>query len=386
MLLGSAGLVQGVPLTAQVVFGGAGDQQGTGVAISAGNVFYSQNNSNDGVVGRYNGALTAQSWSTPLGGSFGDIWGVAVSNSVYTTGSSRPPVLTVDTVGGAENKMVVGSIGTGGGAFSWRTQTPAAPGFFAYGGTENARDIAISNSAGVDSIYAVGVGEAWNVYSHYGMTLAKLNEAGGVVTTATYGGGGIFTAGAGVTTLGGNVFAVGNRGPSALIRAYSGSLGSLWGEETVTGAYNNVTSFNGDIYAVGVNGANGIVSRYNATTGLRLWTQTYAGDMLNGIVGVNGSLYAAGRKGSDAVLLSLDATTGAVQNSQTFGGAGTDVFNDITVNSMDGSLYAIGTTDSASLGANGKDVWITQFVPEPTSAVLLGFGALLLAAQRRRNT
>ena len=389
MLLGSAGLAEAVPLAAQVVFGGAGNQQGTGVTINAGNVYYSQTNAatNDGALGRYNGALTAQSWSQALGGSFGDLNGVAVSNSVYVAGSSRPPLLTVDTVGGAENKTVTASIGTGGGAFNWRTQTPAAPGFFAYGGSEFGQGIAISTSAGVDTIYTVGVGEAWNVYSQYGLTLAKLNEAGGVVATATYGGGGIFTEGRGITTLGGNVFTVGTRGSTALVRAYNSSLASLWGEETVTGYYNNVAAFNGDIYAVGVSGANGILSRYNAITGARLWTQTYVGDLLNGIVGVNGVLYAVGSSGTDALLLSVDPVTGAVQNTQTFGGAGTDVFNDIALNTANATLYAIGATDSASLGANGNDVWIAEFttVPEPTSAGLLGLGTLLLAARRRRS-
>ncbi len=390
MLLGSAGLVQAVPLTSQVVFGGAGDQQGTGVAVSAGNVYYSGINgaTSDGISGRYNGSLTTQSWSLSLGGSPGDFQGVAVSNSVYTAGSSRNGSLVADGVGGFENKSVVASVGLGGGAYNWRTQTPGfGTPFLPYSGTEGSTGIAISTSAGVDSIYTVGFAQANGGASGYNMTLSKLNQAGSTVATAVFNTG-IGTFGNGITTLGGNVFAVGNTASSvnAVIRAYNGNLGFLWTDTSLAGSYNSVTAYNGDIYAVGVSGTNGIVSRYNATTGARLWTQSYAGDVLNGVVGYGGVLYAAGSTGSDALLLGLDAATGAVQTTQTFGGTGTDVFNDITLNSADGSFYAIGATDSASLGANGKDVWIAQFVPEPASAALLGFGALLFAAQRRRNT
>ena len=131
MLLGSVSLAHAVPLVAQVVFGGAGSQQGTGVAVSGGNVYFSQINdaTNDGALGRYNGALTTQNWSQALGGSPGDLQGVAVSNSVYAAGSSRNPSLTSDSVGGFENKSVAARVGLGGGAYNWRTQTPAAAPF-----------------------------------------------------------------------------------------------------------------------------------------------------------------------------------------------------------------------------------------------------------------
>ena len=391
LLLSSASLVEAVPLAAQVVFGGAGTQQGTGVAISAGNVFFSSNNTaiNDGVVGRYNGALTALNWSQPLGFSTGNFQGVAVSNSVYVAGSSSNPALVADGVGGFEAKSIAASVGLGGGAYNWRTQTPAGAPFLPYSGSEGSFGIAVANSGGVDSIYTTGFAQANGGASGYTMTLAKLNQAGGTVATTTFNTG-IGTFGNAITTLGGNVFVAGltSNSVNAVLRAYDGNLGFLWMDAGLAGNYKDVTAYNGDIYAVGVSGANGIVSRYNAITGARLWTQTYVGDVLNGIVGDNGVLYAVGSSGTDAVLLSLDAATGTLQNTQTFGGAGTDVFNDIALNTANDTLYAIGATDSASLGANGNDIWIAEFTtptPEPTSAALLGLGALLLAARSRRN-
>ena len=392
MMLCSTGIVRAVPLTSQVVFGGAGTQQGTGVAVSGGNVYFSGVNTaaSDGMLGRYNSALTTPSWSQLMGGSpSGDLRGVAVSNIVYSAGSSRNSPLVADGVGGFENKSVAVGVGLGGGAYTFRTQTPAGAPFLPYSGTEASYGIAVANSGGVDSIYTAGFAQADGSGTGYNMTVAKLNQAGNTVATATFNTG-QGTFGFGVTTLGGNVFVAGSAGASAnaVIRAYNGNLGFLWMDTAVVGNYSDVTAYNGAIYAVGGLGTTGFVSRFDPVSGVRLWTQSYAGDSLNGIVGANGSLYAVGSSGSDAVLLTLDAATGAQQNAQTFGGAGTDVFNDVAVDSVSGALYAIGTTDSASLGANGSDVWIAGFAtptPEPTSAALLGLGTLLLAARRRRS-
>jgi hypothetical protein len=391
------GRADAVPLTSQVVFGGSGNQQGLGIAVSGGNVYFSGVSGTyptyDGLLGRYNGALTTQSWSQPLGGNQANLTSVAVGNKVYAAGYSRPPGLTIDTRGGWEHKSLTASVGTGGGAYDWRTQTPAAPGFFNYGGTEMSEGIAVSNSGGADSIYTVGWGEAWQDGWNYALTIAKLNEAGNVVATNTYGSSGKSANGYGLTTMGGNVYVVGSMADSstsnALIAAYDADLTSLlWERETLTGQFNRITAYNGDLYAFGSNGSNGIVARYNSA-GTLLWSQTYAGDILKGGVGVNGTLYAVGGAGSDAVVLSLDPTNGNMLNSQTFGGLGTDVFNEIALNVVDGSLYAIGWTDSIDLGATGQDIWIASFttqepVPEPATMLLLGSGLAGLAGFRRR--
>jgi hypothetical protein len=311
--------------------------------------------------------------------------GVAVSNSVYAAGGSLAP-LTRDIVGGAEQKCVTVSVGTGGGAYNWITQTPAPPGFFPYGGSEQSNAIVVSSLSGVDSVYTVGQGEAFTTYGYpnSGLTLAMVNQAGSVVATTTFGGNNMNAGGFGITTMGGNIYVVGMHGPNALIRAYNGSLtSSLWGDETLAGRYNGITAYNGDLYAVGNNGSDGIVACYSSA-GTCLWSQTYAGDVLNGVVGDDGTLYAVGSAGSNAILLGLDLTNGNVLNSDTVGGSGTNVFNGIALNSADGSLYAIGTTDSASLGATGQDIWIASFaIPEPATLLLLGLGGLAVMRKRR---
>jgi hypothetical protein len=298
--------------------------------------------------------------------------------------------LTIDTVGGAEVKGVTAATGLSGGTYAYRTQTPAAPGFFPYGGGEILNAVAVDHSTGSDTLFVTGVGEEFSGLG--GLTLAKVNgNSGAVLAKTTFGPGGFGDQwwGAGAVMNGSSVVVAGyhyirsTAHFEAMIRGYDPNLGLLWSDNAITGDYHDVTTLGGMTYAAGQNGANGLAAAYDVS-GHRLWSQNYAGMQLNGIVGLGGRLYAAGSSGGHGLILMIDPLTGNALGQTTVLGAGTDSLNDIAGNAADGTLYAVGTTQTLNSSVNGSDIWIVGLraaaaVPEPDVPILLSLGMMLLA-------
>ena len=122
-----------------------------------------------------------------------------------------------------------------------------------------------------------------------------------------------------------------------------------------------------------------------------LWSRNYSGISLNGIVSNGGRLFATGSEGGQGLVLELDRNNGNVLSSVELGGSGKDSLNKIAVSESDGSLYAIGTTDSIEFGATGNDIWIVhlaaqQAIPEPNTIALLALGSLFLLVGARSQT
>jgi hypothetical protein len=384
------------PVTiSQVILGLQGDQEGKSIATHLGKIYFAggaTQNTGDGLIGAYNSTLSQLDWSQALGGAHGTATGIAVSDRVYVSGYSRPPLLTIDTVGGAEIKGVTAATSLSGGTYAYRTQTPAAPGFFSYGGGEVLNAIAVDHSTGSDTLFVTGIGEEFSGLG--GLTVAKVNgSSGAVLAKTTFGPGGFGDQwwGAGAVMNGSSVVVAGyhyigsTAHYEAMIRGYDQNLGLLWSDNAITGDYHDVTTAGGITYAAGQNGTNGLAAAYDAA-GHRLWSQNYAGMQLNGIVGLGGNLYAAGNSGGHGLILMIDPLTGNALGQTTVFGAGTDNFTDIAANAVDGTLYAIGTTQKLNPGVNDSDIWIvglrTAAVPEPEVPILLSLGMMLLAFKR----
>jgi hypothetical protein len=400
VLLAAPGNARALSLDAQVIFGGAGDQVGYGIAYSGGTVFFAGQDAavgstGDGRYGSYNPGLTTQNFNQTLGGNYGEARGIAVGGAaIYVGGSSRPPALTVDNVGGWENKPVVQRTPATGGTPTWTRQVatpPSSDRVFTYSGTEWANDITFANIGGSDPIFVTGGGEDWGVSGHYAGYLSKLDTSGSIQWTVHYGPG-VFTTGHGLVELGGNVYVVGDRSGSSWLGGYDGTTGAdLFAEKTGYGGgvFYDVTAFGGDLFVAGVSGGDGRLLRLD-TNGNVMWDMTYSqADILRGLVGFGGRIYAVGEIGDDAVVIEADAATGSFLSSTLYGGGlDSSAFNNVALDSANGRLYAAGWYSGS--GSSGKDILIasyaTQAVPEPGSLFLLGTGLMGLALLRLRRS
>lgn len=355
----------GLSLVASTTFGGAGDQFGNGITAAGGAVHWAARDAaaNDGRHGSHNLALSAQNFSQALGGNFAELTGVAVIGaSAFAAGGSRPPGLTVDNVGGWENKPIALRAPAGGGTRDWLAQM-TGPGFsdrvFGYSGTEWSS--AIVPAAGGGALYVTGGGENWGGTSHYAMWLARVATNGARQWTVTYGAPGQFTAPGGLAVVGSDVYVAGGAGNTPIIRKYfdNGASASLqFGNSYGTGVFTDIAALDGYFYAVGRDGGDVKVVKIDAA-GATQWNRNHdlggTNDTLNGVVAHAGRLFAVGQSSSNAVLVEIDPATGArVGAALTYGNA---VFNRVATDTGSGRLYAIG----AALVGGNQDVLIASY-------------------------
>lgn len=409
-----------LPLLAQATFGGTGDEIGTGVAVNSSGVYFSgSDNTGQGLIGQFSSSL-AQSpvWSRLWPGSSDSAFfsGVALtSTGVIAAGRSYSH--TIDTVGDKEGKGITvnfnpnGSAGGGVGGAVWSQQTPAAPGGFSYGGHEWLTGVTTATQGGQTMLYAAGIGERVGFTSKFGIFVTKLDDSGNVLWSRNDSTPSIYSqANAPAIVATEDSVYVASRNDTSAVHPYlkkydlNGNL--IWTRTSVApGEYRGVTSAGGNVYAVGeINpgtaNSDFLVESWDGAGNL-LWSKTYdrisAEDILNGVAFQNGHLFAVGSTkggtagGTDGVLLEIDALTGNLIDSTLWGGAADDMFNGLAINGS--TLFAVGST--RSFGAGASDVAITRFalavpepMPEPASytLVLSALGLLGVFARRRADS
>lgn len=408
----SATSVSALPLLSQTTFGGAGDDVGTSVAANGSSVYFFGGSGTAGaVVGQFSSSLGAspvwsRSWPGPIDGAF--YGGALTSTALIAVGVSDTQ--TVDTVGGKERKGITvrfntdGSAGSGTGGAVWSRQTPGAPGGFPYGGIEWLNRVTTALEGGNTRLYTVGIGERVGFTPEFGLFVTKLDDSGNILWSRNdFTPTNVNNTPSIVATDNGVYVASRNdtSGVHPYLKRYDQDGNLLWSRTSAAlGEYLGVTSAGGNVYAVGQTNpqtANPdfLIESWDGAGNL-LWSKIYdrnlTEDILNGVVFEGGRLFAVGSTkggaagGVDGVVLELDALTGNLLDSTLWGGTEDDLFNGLSV--AGSTLYAVGST--RSFGAGGSDIAIASFalngsaVPEPTTLLLTSLGMVGLALARRR--
>jgi N-acetylneuraminic acid mutarotase len=395
-------------------FGGAGDQRGTGIAISNGSIYLSgdiqpetQSASDSALLLGYaiptaQGSVPAWSRSFAFGTDFFGI--AATSEGLYADGWNYS--LSTDNVGGKEVKSIMakfpldGSSGAESGGSIWED----TPNFFSYSGVELFQAATTSIENGSTFLYAAGLGQpcSYNAY-----IVSKFDTSGNLIASATDSSvgiqfnqcfvpsGGGFSDTPGLTVVDGGIYAAGESdwqsdGDSAqhpTVWKYDPSLNLVWrGKDTaLSGTFNAVTGLASAIYAVGYTSSAGVtgsedflVEKYDESGNL-IWRKTSGGsntDELTGITAVGNRLFAVGYTysqgagGADAVILEIDPATGNTLSTTLFGGAQDDKANGAATDGTD--LYVVGESRSFASNAGNvvgqNDVMLLHygFAPTPT--------------------
>jgi hypothetical protein len=392
-----------LPLLSSTFFGGAGDQRGTGIAISA-SIYVSgaaDLNGGDGLVATYSLPLLpaatpvwSKTWPTLAG--YDDFAGVGVSpEGVYLGGQSFNR--TTDTVGGKEGKGITVKFpltGPPGGGFdgsTWDVQSPAPPGAFPYGGGEGLNAATVAIETGLPFVYVTGNSQSSGI-NGCRLYVSKLNSAGTVLWTQTDAAATPCSQGLGITTLSGNVYAAGHNDDAGSSQAYLVKYAAAGGPATWTrksisfiGSYFGVTASGTAIYAFGqrsggVGGSSDFLIEKWDEAGTLQWSKQYDRlaneDVLYGGVVVGTKLYAVGSTiggsagGRDAVILQLDPATGDLQNTTLFGGAQDDIGRGAATDGT--SIYVVGESRSFASGTGNvvgqNDLMLLKFGYVPTAA------------------
>lgn len=363
-------------LLSSTFFGGAGDQNGTGIAVT--NAIYVSGavdaNQGDGLVARYalpltDGVLPVWNKTFPTLSGYDHFSGIGVSSEgVYLAGQSFNR--TTDTVGGKENKGITVKFpltGPPGGGFdgsTWDMQSPVPPGAFSYGGGEALNASTVAIEGGLPFVYVTGHSQS-GFFNGGRLYVSKLDASGTVLWTQTDAPGDPISQGLAITTLNGNVYIAGHNddaGNQVYLLKYAPSGGpAIWTRKSVTfnGNYYGITSFGGAIYAFGqrtggVGGSSDFLIEKWDEAGTLQWSQQYdrgsGEDILYAGVGLGTKIYAVGSTtaastgGKDIVLLELDPATGNLSSITLYGGTQDDIARGAATDGD--SIYVVGESKS----------------------------------------
>jgi hypothetical protein len=373
-----------------ILVGGPGDQLGLAVSVDAGAVYAAGDHrvsGRHGLLAKFDIPPAAPVWTTVETNT--NFNALAVSGGVaYTIGGAFPPTCGAsDGVGGTESKTMLGRYNDGTGALiGCRSEN-----FFPYRGYE----WYYAALAVPPFVYAAGNAEQTGFGHSSPLTIAKYSVAGGPYVAAASEPGIVLGSYTGccpgesqaraLAELSGDLYVAGfSRLPGfgednvkrpALMR-YTSALARVWKVRptgNAGGSFNGVTALAGDLYAVGENGPSGnrdfLVEKYNAA-GARIWTATSGGagdDALTGVVAVGSRLFAvgyttsSGAGGEDGVVLEIDTASGATLSTTHLGGAQNDRANAVATDGS--SLFVVGesrsyaTAEGNAVGQNDLALW-----------------------------
>lgn len=381
-------------LEALTVFGGPGDQRGTGIAFQGGHLYISgvqAANEQDSFAARLPTAFTAQTppaWSfawPALNGS-DDFQSVSAGpDGAYFVGSSF--ARTADNVGGKENKGLAvkfpldGATGPGYLGAIWERQAPPI-GAFPYAGGEAAWGSATSLENGQTFLYVTGSAQV-NGANGGRLFVSKFDAAGAHIWTRDDSADMVnnaYSIGRGLSFVDGFLYVCGSNadnGTKAYLRKYSPAGDLIWSRANSTGSYVAVAGGGGVIYVVGSVGlqdSTDSLSEKWTDSGDFLWSKTYSylGSSMTGVVLVSNRVFASangptqGGQGVDpnmeAWALEISRSTGDPIVFASLAGQSRDLANGLATDGT--SLFLVGETSSYEFSGNGpgeNDVFVARF-------------------------
>ncbi len=380
-------------------YGGAGNQRGTGIAITTNGVHLSGIDvtggaAHEGLVLNYaypvnNFAVPVWNVSWPGLAGDDDFNGVAVSSEgVYIAAESlnRPSANAINK-GLTVKFPLTGATGAGFLGSDWDTLTPDAASF-PLATSETLRAATVQDEAGTLYTYVTGHGIVNG--SKDALYISKLDTAGVVQWTRLD----PFAAnpflnnsgGRAITTLNGNIFVVGHLNffgnNFGFVRKYSPGGVLLATRFRFGSQFNGITAYNGELYVVGSESfglpSDAVLEKYDENLNGVIFT-AYASnrrvldfngatDVFYGVVsiGTNGSgrIYAVGSTDDtlggdlDMLIVDFDPVTGAAETPSTrFGDTGDDIARGAATDGTD--LYVVGET--TSFGGGGNNVALLRY-------------------------
>ncbi len=390
-------------------YGGAGNQRGTGIAITTNGVHLTGIDvtggfSNEGLVLNYTypvNNFAAPAWNISWPGVAGDdnFNGIGVSSEgVYIAADSlNRPSASAFNRGLAVKFPLTGATGAGFGGSAWDTlahDTVAFPGALA----TSLNASTVQDEAGTLYNYVTGHGFVDGVNDAY--YVSKLDTSGVVQWTVVDPLAGNFffnnSSGRAITTLNGNIFIAGYLQFFGLdfgfVRKYDPTGALQASQFRFGGQFNGITAYNGELYVVGVDtsgiSSDALVVKYDETlAGVNFTAYTSnervldfngATDVFYGVVGIasgaNGRIYAVGSTDDttggdlDMLIVDFDPVTGAAETPSTrFGGTGDDTARGVATDGAD--LYVIGET--TSFGGGGNDVALLRYAVSVINSAVL---------------
>ena len=353
--------------------GGAGSDQGFGIAVdSSGNVYVTGFTNSQGagvqdvLITKYNTSGTIQ-WQRTLGGSSDDRGqGIAVDSSgnVYVTGFTASPS------SGSQYDALITKYDTSG-TIQWQRTL---------GGSSDDRGqgIAVDSSG---NVYVTGFTASPSSGSQYDALITKYDTSGTIQWQRTLGGAGNDYGYGIAVDSSGNVYVTGftiSQGAGSidvLITKYDTS-GTIQWQRTLGGAssdqgYGIAVDSSGNVYVTGFTNSQGagnyevLITKYN-TSGTIQWQRILGGassDQGYGIaVDSSGNVYVTGFTDSQGagvqdVLITKYNTSGTIQWQRILGGASNEQGRGIAVDSS-GNVYV--TAYTASTSGTGNNVLITK--------------------------